>query len=179
MLMHKKRSGCLLVALAAVLIVGCDSGGTSETVDYSATYTVPLSPPPGVQSNADGEAVLTVNQEGTAITYSLAVSNIDSVFVAHIHASSGQPVAFLFEAEDPVTVEEQTEIASGTITEADLVGPLEGQALLQLVTALADGGPYVNVHTTAYPGGEIQGTIGGGGSNDGNDDDPPDDDPRY
>ena len=60
-------------------------------------------------------------------------------------------------------------IATGTITAADLVGPLAGQSLSELVEAIEAGDAYVNVHTNDggpvtdepgdIPGGEIRGQI--------------------
>jgi hypothetical protein len=49
--------------------------------------------------------------------------------------------------------------AKGTGTSANLVGPLLGQNLSDLVDAMIAGETYVNVHTSQYPGGEIRGLI--------------------
>jgi hypothetical protein len=51
------------------------------------------------------------------------------------------------------------EIAKGTITEKDLIGPLAGKTVGDLVKMIKDGGAYVNVHTDKYPDGEIRGQI--------------------
>ena len=59
-------------------------------------------------------------------------------------------------------------IAEGTITAANLMGPLAGQPLAALVDLLTGGNAYVNVHTNDgvaptntgpgdFPGGEIRG----------------------
>ncbi len=50
-------------------------------------------------------------------------------------------------------------LATGTITDANLVGSLAGQGLAALLDAMEAGNTYVNVHTTAYPAGEIRGQI--------------------
>jgi hypothetical protein len=50
-------------------------------------------------------------------------------------------------------------LARGTITEADLVGPLAGQPLSALVEAIRSGNAYVNVHTVDHPAGEIRGQL--------------------
>ena len=63
-------------------------------------------------------------------------------------------------------------IAEGTITAANLVGPLAGQPLSALVEAIQAGNAYVNVHTNDgvaptntgpgdFPGGEIRGQLSG------------------
>jgi hypothetical protein len=61
-------------------------------------------------------------------------------------------------------------IAEGTITAANFVGPLAGQALAALVADLTSGNAYVNVHTNDgiaptntgpgdFPGGEVRGQV--------------------
>ena len=61
-------------------------------------------------------------------------------------------------------------IAQGTITASNLVGPLAGQPLSALVSAMNGGNAYVNVHTSDgnetpnegtgdFPGGEVRGQL--------------------
>lgn len=45
-------------------------------------------------------------------------------------------------------------------TDEDLVGPLAGMTLEDLVALIESGDAYVNVHTVANPGGEIRGQVG-------------------
>lgn len=61
-------------------------------------------------------------------------------------------------------------LATGTITAADLVGPLAGQPLSALIDAINAGNTYVNVHTNDgaaptntgpgdFPRGEVRGQV--------------------
>ncbi len=61
-------------------------------------------------------------------------------------------------------------LAHGTFTAANLIGPLTGHPLSDLIAALSTGGAYANVHTNDgvaptnsgpgdFPGGEIRGQI--------------------
>jgi hypothetical protein len=50
-------------------------------------------------------------------------------------------------------------LAEGTITAADLVGPLAGMSIDDLLAEMRAGNAYVNVHSEANPGGEIRGQI--------------------
>jgi len=50
-------------------------------------------------------------------------------------------------------------LAEGTITAANLVGPLAGLTLNDLLDAVKAGNAYANIHTTQNPGGEIRGQI--------------------
>jgi hypothetical protein len=92
--------------------------------------------------------------------YRLLVRDIDDVTAAHIHVGQpgedGDVVALLFSG-DPAG-EFNGQLAEGTITEADLTGPLAGD-MDGLVDLLESGGLYVNVHTVVNPAGEIRGQI--------------------
>jgi hypothetical protein len=61
-------------------------------------------------------------------------------------------------------------LAEGTITAANLIGPLAGHPLSDLIADMESGGAYVNIHTNDgvaptntgpgdFPGGEIRGQI--------------------
>jgi hypothetical protein len=50
-------------------------------------------------------------------------------------------------------------MSSGTITEKDLTGPLQGKTMDDLFAAMKSGGAYTNVHTAKNPGGESRGQI--------------------
>lgn len=81
------------------------------------------------------------------------------ITVAHIHlgpkGTNGPAVAFLFGPADPgVGAIHPT----GTITVANLVGPLAGD-WKGFTTALAKGDLYVNIHTVANPAGVVQAQI--------------------
>lgn len=116
---------------------------------------------PAVESPAQGQAILRVDSSGESISYKLIASNIDNVVQAHIHVGgpdvNGPVVAFLF---GPVAgVDNNGVLSRGTITASDLVGPLAGASLDELLEAMEAGNAYVNVHTTENPGGEIRGQI--------------------
>lgn len=86
--------------------------------------------------------------------------------MAHIHiAPAGQegPVAvWLYPSHPPAAMkngEFTGVLARGSITAADLQGPLKGKTIADLVDDIKAGNAYVNVHTKANPGGEIRGQI--------------------
>ncbi len=136
---------------------------------------------PGVasESKAQGNAIFQLSGDGTSLSYKLIVANIHNVFQAHIHqgafGSSGGVVVWLYPSTTPGAGPTgggriQGVIADGTITSAQLVGPLAGQDLSALVDLIKNGLTYVNVHTSDgvpptntgpgdFPGGEIRGQI--------------------
>ncbi len=90
-----------------------------------------------------------------------------NVTMAHIHVSaaagqSGDIAVWLYPAKPPMVLKEGTfsgVLAQGTITASNLEGPLANGSISDLVDRIRKGLAYVNVHTSQYPGGEIQGTI--------------------
>lgn len=121
---------------------------------------------PSNMSAAQGQAILHLSKDGDSLEYKLIVANIEDVFMSHIHlappGSNGPIVVWLYPSAPPSQLIEgrfDGVLAEGTITSANLMGPLAGMPLSALVEALNNGGAYVNVHTTALPGGEIRGNV--------------------
>jgi len=129
---------------------------------------------PAHETRGVGQIKLQLSDDGTELRYRLISSNIDNVFMAHIHVApagvNGPIVAFLFGPVAPGGGRTDGVLAHGTITAANLIGPLAGHPLSDLVAALSDGGAYANVHTNDgvpptntgpgdFPGGEIRGQI--------------------
>lgn len=159
--------------------------------DFDARLTGTSEVPP-VQTIASGFADLDVEVEDgqRVVDYELSVSNISAVTQAHIHqgnsSENGPIIVPLFNASTP-TGPVTGQISEGQITPANLVGPLQGMQLDDLLSLMQNGSAYVNVHTEQYPQGEIRGTVvlddnidddvfevgdddnGGGGGDDDND----------
>jgi hypothetical protein len=121
---------------------------------------------PPVETRATGQAVFRLSKDGTELDYRLIVGNIQDVTQAHIHlapAGENGPVAAWLYPEGPpaqlIPGRSSGVLAVGTIQATDLVGPLAGASLDALVAQLRAGNAYVNVHTTAYPAGEVRGQI--------------------
>lgn len=175
----------IAVAIAAVLI-GCSDqvpttmpalqvGEVSNAKRAIAkNYTAPLSggeEVPANDSRSRGNAVFQLSADGGSLTYKLIVANLENLHMAHIHrAAAGQngPVVVWLYPESgppPQLIEGHTSgvLAEGVITSDDLVGPLAGMTLDDLLAAMNAGLTYVNVHTQMLPGGEIRGQIQPGG----------------
>jgi hypothetical protein len=121
-----------------------------------------------VDSEATGQAIFQLSKDGTFLSYKLIVANIENVTMSHIHLApagvNGGVVAWLYPSAPPAKLipgKTNGILAEGTITGANLVGSLSGKPLSSLIDALKAGGAYVNVHTSAYPAGEIRGQISG------------------
>ena len=155
------RSMDAVLPIAKKFIVGAGGGGDGG--EAGRTVTVGLSGEqevPPVDTDASGETTLTLTRDPPELDYRLTVSNIENVVAAHIHigneGENGPVVAPLF--SDDSGVSEDGVLATGTITEDDLVGPLEGKSFSEL-RSMVEKGAYVNVHTKEHPKGEIRGQI--------------------
>lgn len=123
---------------------------------------------------ATGQAIFQINDDDRVMTYRLIVANIENVVASHIHLGvpgvNGPVVASLAGPFPPAGGRVDGVLAEGTITAANLVGPLAGMSLAVLAAAMRDGGTYVNVHTNNgvdpanegpgdFPAGEVRGPI--------------------
>ena len=162
-----------------IALFGAGVAAAIESFNFNSPMDGGQEVPPR-STPASGNAIYRLNDEETAIRYRLIVEDITNVVQAHIHAgprgSNGPIVVWLFPstaAREPLPGGGgpiEGVIARGTITAADLVGPLSGQPLSVLVDLLRNGGAYTNVHTNDgvaptnqgpgdFPGGEVRGQI--------------------
>jgi hypothetical protein len=130
--------------------------GTGEVLSPGSTTT------PG-NSLATGRAVFWMDEDGGSLHFRLEVHNITGVFASHIHLNgpgvNGPVVVPLFSSATPTGTVNGL-LSQGTITAANLTGPLAGHSLAELLTDIRSGDAYVNVHTLPnHPGGEIRGQI--------------------
>jgi hypothetical protein len=121
---------------------------------------------PAVTTEAVGQAIFQLSKDGTELSYKLIVDGIENVRMAHIHVAptgaNGSVVMWLYPQSPPaVLIPGPFEgiLAQGTRTSVNLVGPMLGQDLSDLIDLMIAGQTYVNVHTAQYPGGEIRGQI--------------------
>jgi CHRD domain len=131
-------------------------------------------------TNAQGQAIFRLSDDGSSVDYQLIASNIDNAFMSHIHlgpaGTNGPIVVWLYPGTAPVpgplgSGRHDGVLAEGTFTAANLVGPLAGHPLSDLIDAIQTGNAYVNIHTNDgvgaintgpgdFPGGEVRGQLG-------------------
>jgi hypothetical protein len=117
---------------------------------------------PPIDSKATGSAEFESTTNGTSISYTVNVTDINAVKGAHIHigevGQNGPIVVTLFEPETP-TGQQSGLLSKGNITSDSLKGPMAGKQLSNLIDVMKSEGAYVNVHTEQNPDGEIRGQI--------------------
>jgi hypothetical protein len=120
---------------------------------------------PAVTTDAFGMATVRLIDNGTAIAFRVIVCDIVNVTASHIHvgaAGTNGPVIIpfihgvLFSSPHGCKI-----LAEGTRTAADLNTKASPSITSwnDFVKNLLAGNTYVNVHTTANPGGEIRGQL--------------------
>lgn len=156
-----KKMSLYLIALALLALLPA----LGLAAEKSHTYKAGLSGSvvvPKVTTTAKGAAEFETAMGGKELKYKLTVEDIENITAAHIHigkkGKNGPPVAGLFGGPKKEGKFSGT-LGEGTITDKDLVGPMGGKTVKDLIKALRSGKLYVNVHTGKYPDGELRGQI--------------------
>jgi hypothetical protein len=133
-------------------------------------------------SQAQGEAIFRVNDDGTSVDFRLIASNIDNVIMSHIHCGrpgeNGPIRMWLYPVIGPSGAPgpngsgpQNGVLASGTFSPTGVVCPASAVGHdMSLLDAMRAGLTYVNVHTNDgvdgvntgpgdFPGGEIRGQL--------------------
>lgn len=117
---------------------------------------------PPKDTKANGTAEFNLSADGKMMTYMVNVMNIDKVTMAHIHSGkageNGPVVVWLYDSTTP-SGPINGMLSQGNTTANDLVGPLKGKQMSDLVKLINDGQAYANIHTESNPKGEIRGQI--------------------
>jgi hypothetical protein len=169
-----KTTRLFTVIVLAVLLLTAAVSATADGPRNFRAHLAGSNEVPARETLGQGQAIFQLSADGTSLSYRLNVANIDNVVASHIHLgaadANGPVVAFLAGPFPAAGGRFDGVLEEGTITAANLVGPLSGQSLEALVAALESGGAYVNVHTNDgvaptntgpgdFPGGEIRGQI--------------------
>ena len=159
----------VLILLTALVIAGV---AYAASQNFTARLTGAEEVPPR-KTDATGVATFQLSDDGTALTYSVNVANIENVFAAHIHCGAkgvnGPVGVTLFMGPVGGGAISGT-LAKGTITAPDPGNACGWADLAAVVAAMNTGNTYVNVHTNDgvaptntgpgdFPGGEIRGQI--------------------
>lgn len=148
------------LAACTVLVAAWTTRPANDPALRSASFVAQMT---GAQetpaNNAKGTGTATFTLDGTELKYKVEVHDLTGPpTMAHIHVGAagvaGPPVYTFTLTADAGT--------SGTISEGtiDLTKDAStGVSGDSLKTLLNNGGAYVNVHSTNFPGGEIRGQV--------------------
>jgi hypothetical protein len=162
--MRNSRIGTILSLV--VLLLSLAATASASSAKNFRTHLSGGEEVPVVVTNAQGQAIFQLSKDGSSLRYKLIVANIENVTQAHIHLApvgvNGSVVAWLYPSAPPAQlIPGRTNgiLAEGELTSANLVGPLAGGSMEDLLNAILEGNAYVNVHTSQFPPGEIRGQI--------------------
>ena len=152
----------LIIASIAFAAVGmAEYSHIKELPELSATLDGANIVPP-VKTDAKGKATFMLSQDRSLLFYTVTVSAIENVTVAHIHmgkkGENGAPIALIAIKANKKGKENGT-LAEGSIGAEDLMSSFKGKTVWELYEQLTNGDNYINIHTEKYPDGEIRGQI--------------------
>ena len=161
-----------LIAVTALVISSLAYASPAASQDFGTRLSGAQEVPPRA-TDATGSASFQLSEDGTALSYTVKVANIENVFAAHIHCGAkgvSGPVGVTLFMGTPGGGPISGTLASGTITAPDPGNACGWADLAAVVAAINSGNTYVNVHTNDgvappntgpgdFPGGEIRGQI--------------------
>ena len=149
----------LQLALLFLLVAALAPPVFAAQIRFKAELSGAQEVPP-VKTDATGDFRLIIYPK--ELSFELSVDGLANITGAHIHkgkrGENGPPVAGLFGGPTKEGAFRGI-LAEGTITEASLLGELQGKKIADLVRLLNSGNAYVNIHTGTFPDGEIRGQI--------------------
>lgn len=155
-----RRSLWVLLLSTGLVGPACNDATPAGSI-FEATLAGANEVPPR-SSGGTGTAGLFV--DGSTVHYSLVLGGISNVIGAHIHVGAagvnGPIIVSFFPGPGRGNFTTATDsvdriLASGTFIASDIAG----RTLDQFLADANAGNLYVNVHTTALPGGEIRGQL--------------------
>jgi hypothetical protein len=168
-------AGALTMGGGAALAAGGDDDGhdgASKSTSFRAVL-IGYEEVPAISTTGRGSFKARISSDGTEVRWKLSYRDLEApVQQAHVHfgqrSVNGGVSAFLCSnLPDPPPDVQACPPApakiSGTIEADDVIGPveqgIEPGALGELAAAMQAGVTYANVHTDAFPNGEIRGQI--------------------
>ena len=139
-----------LVSMTAALL-GMAAVAHANPV-YRASMDGEHTLPEPIKTVATGAIEFAVSADGKSIAYKLSVDRLTNPSAADVHlgapSQNGPVVAKLYSnGKGAKKGEFSGVLAEGRLTGADLIGPLTGATLADLLAEFDTGNVYVNVHT--------------------------------
>jgi CHRD domain len=161
----RRKALALASAGALLTAMGFVSGGCTKGTEGMEVFEATLSPANEVpaRSTAANGRVQYIS-DGTTVTYTIEVDDINNVVAAHIHSAAAGvngPIRVFFFGNGsphpggPVSFGDKSILVQGSFTAANV----SGVSFSELLNQMRNGQAYTNVHTSQFPGGEMRGQI--------------------
>jgi hypothetical protein len=155
-----------IIGAAVIVAVGV-SCGSDSTGPANKRYVANLNAAAeGGTITSAGSGVVTFEDKGDLITWSMTLTNMTNVTVSHIHLGSAAAVG---QAAGPVIINlflpnrgpgNEIGTVNGLVAEGTITNANSPTVKLDSLRVLFNNGnSYANVHTAANPGGEIRDQI--------------------
>ena len=146
--------------ITLIVYDGILAGTTTFTVNVtslSTLYVAQLAPQSGVVSTGTGTATLQVAGDGTQAILRFQYSNLSSPKVSeHVHfGAPGVSGPIIYDIDPPSAPSPPTQQADGSYLW--IFDPAGSPTPAQIVSQIAAGNYYINIHTSNFTGGEIRG----------------------
>jgi curli biogenesis system outer membrane secretion channel CsgG len=163
------NKGYFVVVVAALVSLILVATATTQSYAQNEQYRAKLdgnNEVPPVNTTSDG--VINFKTKSGMMTWKMNVTGITDATGANIHTGkvgeNGDVVVDLLKVSKHSDTPKGM-IMRGNVTDSSLTGPMAGQTLADLQTAMTNGDTYVNVQTQDHPDGEIRGQVKVKGSN--------------
>lgn len=134
----------------------------TQTPTVYAAVLIGANDIPPITTTATGTAIVSISPDGKSLHFVVTVNGITNVTLSHIHdgpIGQNNPVVVPFFNGPTKTGTFSGVLVQGNSNATLFVGPLAGKTMTDLINDIKAGRCYVNVHTTAHPGGEIRGFL--------------------
>jgi hypothetical protein len=157
--MPRNRFTLLILAAAALVLVGAslavaDDNGGRKNIKRDRLSGYQEAPP--VSTTGHGRFSAQLDRAANTIKWELSWADLTGTAnAAHLHfGQRGVSAAVVVPLCAPCGA--ATGMTTGTITQASITAAQGLDTFAELVSAIRAGRIYVNIHTTAFPGGEIR-----------------------
>jgi len=134
--------GLVATTIAAAIATSCGSSTEPKNKTYISTM---IAANEGAGHTSPGSGVATFVDLGSEIDWSLTLTNMTAVIASHIHGPA------------PAGTNGATGTVNGEVMHGSITNANNANISLDSLRVLFNNGmAYVNVHTTANPGGEIR-----------------------
>jgi hypothetical protein len=147
--MHQTRR----VILSLTAFAACFAFGAQAADVFNASLSGAQNLPEPITTPASGKVELRASADGKKLAYKVTVEKITNVAAADLHlgpaTQNGPLVAKLWPAAGGGSKKGEFSgvLAEGSIDASDLIGPMNGAPLADLLEQLRSGNVYINVHT--------------------------------
>ena len=157
------NKGYFVVVAAALVSLILVATTTTQSYAQNEKYRAKLDGNNEVPAvNTTSEGVINFKTKNGMMTWKMNVTGITDATGVHIHqgkiGENGDIVVDLLKVSKHKD-KGSGMIMRGNVTDSVLTGPMAGQTLADLQTAMTSGDTYVNVHTDDHPDGEIRGQL--------------------